>query len=368
MTLLNSGIGNYVISNGNKYSYFGGNDYLGLANHPDIKYSSVQSIEKYGVNFSASRLTTGTSDIHLELESNLAVFKGKQDAVIFASGYQGNRILFEILKNRYSSVFIDELAHPSIIDGIPKDIGDIRFYEHCSANNLEKQLDDLKGSKPLIITDGVFALTGEIAPLDQIYPLVERYNGILIVDDAHSTGILGETGKGTPEHFKLPDSDSIFQSETMSKALGSYGGFIAGSYDLTGSIREKAPIYQASTALPPPLVAASLASLKIIQANPEIRKQLLEKAGTLRKAIIGLGYQTTQVITPIIPLMFSGLNKAINLSLFLENHGIIVPFINYPVKQVNHMLRISISATHTNYQIELLIELLNKWKNKNGTD
>lgn len=278
MTLLNSGIGNYILSNGKKYSYFAGNNYLGLANHPDIKKAAIQSIKKYGVNFSASRQTTGTADIHLALERNLASFKEKQDAVIFASGYLGNRILLDILKGKYSSVFIDELAHPSIVESIPKDITAIHYYEHCSPDHLGKLLNDLRSGTPLIITDGVFALTGEIAPLDKIYPLVEKHKGILVVDDAHSTGILGETGKGTPEHFRLPDSGSIFQSETMSKALGSYGGFITGNNELTSSIREKSAIYQASTALPPPLVAAGLASLKIIQANPEIRVRLLEKA------------------------------------------------------------------------------------------
>ena len=367
MIILNSGIGNYVISNEKKYSYFGGNNYLGLANHPVVKESSIQSIKKYGVNFSASRRTTGTADIHLELERNLAAFKQEQDAVIFASGYMGNRILLDILKGRYSSVFIDELAHPSIVDSIPKDISTVRYYEHCSPDYLEKLLIEFRSAKPLIITDGVFALTGEIAPLDKIYPLVEKYEGILVVDDAHSTGILGETGRGTPEHFRLPQRGDIFQSETMSKAMGSYGGFIAGRKELTDSIREKSAIYQASTALPPPIVAASLASLKIMRENPELRVQLLEKSVALRNEIIGLGYNTTQVITPIIPIMFSALAKAKDLSLFLENNGIIVPFMNYPVKQTKYMLRISVSASHTTDQLELLLEMLNKWKDKNGT-
>ena len=367
MIILNSGIGNYVISNEKKYSYFGGNNYLGLANHPVVKESSIQSIKKYGVNFSASRRTTGTADIHLELERNLAAFKQEQDAVIFASGYMGNRILLDILKGRYSSVFIDELAHPSIVDSIPKDISIVRYYEHCRPDHLEKLLIEFRSARPLIITDGVFALTGEIAPLDKIYPLVEKYEGILVVDDAHSTGILGKNGKGTPEHFNLADNETIFQTETMSKAMGSYGGFIAGRKELTDSIREKSAIYQASTALPPPIVAASLASLKIMRENPELRVQLLEKSVALRNEIIGLGYNTTQVITPIIPIMFSALAKAKDLSLFLENNGIIVPFMNYPVKQTKYMLRISVSASHTTDQLELLLEMLNKWKDKNGT-
>jgi 7-keto-8-aminopelargonate synthetase-like enzyme len=367
MIILNSGIGNYVISNNKKYSYFGGNNYLGLANHPVVKESSIQSIKKYGVNFSASRRTTGTADIHLELEKELALFKEKQDAVVFASGYQGNSILLDILRSRYSAVFIDRQAHPSIIASIPGDITNVQYFDHCNASHLETLLDEHGGIAPLVITDGVFALTGEIAPLDKIFPSVNKHNGILIVDDAHSTGILGKNGKGTPEHFNLADNEAIFQTETMSKAMGSYGGFIAGRKELTDSIREKSAIYQASTALPPPIVAASLASLKIIRENPELRVRLLEKSVALRNEIIGLGYNTTQVITPIIPIIFSALAKAKDLSLFLENNGIIVPFMNYPVKQTKYILRISVSASHTADQLELLLEMLNKWKDKNGT-
>lgn len=368
MIILNSGIGNYVHSNGKKYSYFGGNNYLGLANHPVVKAASIQSIKMYGVNFSASRRTTGTAEIHLELEKQLSIFKEKQDAVVFASGYQGNSILLEILKNRYSAVFMDQFAHPSIAGSIPRDIANVQHYYHCDAGHLENLLHHHKGFRPLIITDGVFALTGEIAPLDKIYPLVEKHNAILVVDDAHSTGILGENGKGTPEHFKLADAENIYQTETMSKALGGYGGFISGSKEFTDFIREKSTIYQASTALPPPIVAAGIASLKIIRENPGLRIRLLERAGELRKEIIGLGFQTTQDSTPIIPIMLSALAKAKDLSVFLENNGIIVPFMNYPVKQAKYMVRITVSASHTIYQAEVLLEMLKKWKEKNGTN
>ncbi len=204
MILLNSEVGNYIFSNGKKYSYFAGNNYLGLAGHPDIKAAVIRAVEKYGVNFSASRHTTGTADIHLELEGSLASFKGKEDAVVFASGYQGNSILLEILKGSYSTIFIDQAAHASIIAAIPADVVKVMYYDHCDADHLDYLLDYNRGSNPLIVTDGIFPLTGEIAPLNRIYPVVKKHNGLLVVDDAHSTGILGETGKGTPEHFSLP--------------------------------------------------------------------------------------------------------------------------------------------------------------------
>jgi len=367
MIVLNSGIGNYIRSNGKKFSYFGGNNYLGLANHPEVRAAAIRAIEKYGVNFSASRRTTGTADLHLDLEKKLAAFKGMDDAVVFASGYQGNSILLEVLKPRYTAVFMDRLAHPSITGGIPRDISNVQYYNHCDAGHLEHLVDHYTGSCPLIITDGIFALTGEIAPLDQILTLVKKNNGILIVDDAHSTGILGENGRGTPEDFKLTDNEIIYQTETMSKALGGYGGFIAGSMELTELIREKSTIYQASTALPPPIVAAGSASVRLIMENPEMRIKLLETAGELRQRIIELGFRTTPDKTPIIPLMLSAFTRAKDLSLFMESNGIIVPFINYPVRQEKYLLRIAVSITHTVDQIEELVENLTKWKDKYGT-
>jgi 7-keto-8-aminopelargonate synthetase-like enzyme len=364
MILLNSGIGNYVFSNGKKYSYFGGNNYLGLANHPSVREAAIKAVEKYGVNFSASRHTTGTADIHLELEKALAVFKGQEDAVVFASGYQGNSILLEILKGSYSTIFIDQSAHASIIAAIPADVVKVMYYDHCDASHLEKLLDYNKGSDPLIVTDGIFALTGEIAPLDQIYPVVKRHNGILVVDDAHSTGVLGVTGKGTPEHFNLHREEKIFQTETMSKALGGYGGFISGTKDLTEMIRERSATYQASTALPPPIAAAGIASLKIIREHPELRTQLLDKAGKLRAEIARQGFQTTHFNTPIIPIILDGPERAKSLSSYLEENGIIAPFMNYPVRQELHMIRIAVSFSHTDDQIGVLLEQLKKWKEK----
>ncbi len=366
MIVLDSGIGNYVLSEGRKYSFFGGNNYLGLANHPYLKEAVIKAVEKYGVNFSASRCTTGTSDIHIELEKQLSIFKGKQDTVVFASGYQGNGILLEILKGNYSTVLADHHAHPSITSGIPRDVS-IMTYNHCDHDHLEYLLSKHNILKPLIITDGVFALTGEIAPLDKIYPVVKKFNGLLVVDDAHSTGILGNTGKGTPEHFNLPDDGNIFQTETMSKALGSYGGFISGNKPLMELIRRNSTTYKASTSLPPPVVAAGIASLKIIGENPALRIQLLEKAGRLRKEISMLGYRTSGDGTPIIPIILSTMDKAKKLSLFLKKNGIIIPFMNYPSTHKLHMIRITVTTCHTDDQIETLLSTLKKSR-INGTD
>ena len=355
-------------SQGRRYSYFGGNDYLGLSGHQDIKQASIQSIIKYGVNFAASRRTTGTADIHLELEKQLSVFKKNQDTVVFAAGYLGNSILLEVLKNKYNAVFIDQFAHPSISGGVPRETEKIYLYNHCDTLHLEKLLQDNIKQRALVITDGVFALTGEIAPLDKIYPLIQKFNAILVVDDAHSTGILGANGRGTPEYFDLAEAANIYQSETMSKAFGSYGGFISGDEDIIRLIRDTSTIYQASTAIPPPVVAAGIAALKIINEDPARRIRVVSLAGDIRQKIMNLGFQTTPDNTPIIPIMFSSYERASELSGFMENNGIIVPCVNYPVMHLKPMIRITVTANHTNQQAELLLELLNKWRDKKGTD
>ncbi|HQG76492.1 MAG TPA: aminotransferase class I/II-fold pyridoxal phosphate-dependent enzyme [Bacteroidales bacterium] len=365
MVILEGEIGNFIVSGNRKYSYFAGNNYLGLATHPLVKEAAVKAVEQFGTGFSASRQTTGTSLLHLELEKELSEFKQQDDSVIFASGFLGNRILMEVLRNKYSSVFIDQGAHPSTIYAIPGDVNHIYGYSHCDPADLEAKLEENAAGIPIIITDGVFALTGEIAPLDRIYDLALRYKGMLIVDDAHSTGILGENGRGTPEYFGIEGAKGIWQSETMSKALGSYGGFISSDPDIVSQIRDSSVIYRASTALPPPVVAAGIASLRIIRENPGIRTELAAKAGFLRKGIISLGFHSSEGITPIIPVFEDYPGEARNLSAFLEQNGIIVPAINYPGMGSNLMLRITVSVLHEYEQIEMLLENLRNWKNRN---
>lgn len=363
--MLNSSIGNYITSNGRRYSYFGGNNYLGLAGHPLVKEAAIKAIEKYGVNFSASRRTSGTSDIHIELEERLSHFKGKQDSVVYASGYQGNSILLEVLRERYSEIFLDQYAHSSIQSAVKSNSASIHYYSHCDAGHLERLMEEFSGSAPLVITDGVFALTGEIAPLDKIYPLVEKHNAILIVDDAHATGVLGRNGRGTPEYFNLPDNENIFQSETMSKALGSYGGFISGTRIFTDFMRETSATYQASTSLPPSVVAAGIAALSIIKDNPQLRIKLIAKADELRSRIKGLDFQTTKDSTPIIPVVLNSIEKAKDFSSYLEQHGIIVPFMDYPSSHNSCMIRIAVSTLHTEDQIDELVKFMKKWKSSN---
>ena len=368
MILLNGPVSNYIQRNGRKYSFFGGNDYFGLANHPAVKAASIQSIKKYGTNFSASRYTTGTADIHLKLEKKLSLFKGKQDSVVYASGYQGNSILLELLKNKYSIVFMDQFAHPSISTIIPKDIKNALQYNHCDTDHLENLLKKHKKHRSLIITDGIFALTGEISPIGEIYSLAKKYNALLIVDDAHATGVLGKNGRGTPEHFNLDGAANLYQSETMSKALGSYGGFIAANKAFIQDIKSGSKFYAASTALPPPLLAASYASLLLIEQYPELRVKVKENAELIRRGIKEMGFITAGEGTPIIPLLFKSLQTAKCIIMFLEENHIIATAVDYPVKMDNFLVRITVSSNHTKEQIEYLLYTLKKWSYKHDAD
>jgi 7-keto-8-aminopelargonate synthetase-like enzyme len=363
MVTLKSGVGTTIRTEDRDYLYFAGNNYLGLANHPALVQESISALQRYGVNVSASRQTTGTSELHLELEQLLAIFKSKQDAIVFASGYMGNKILLDTLADRYSALFIDSMAHASIRDGIPKGIRHVFFYDHCNPDHLGSLLKQHPTKRPLVITDGIFALTGEIAPLDQLYAIAQKHHAPLIVDDAHATGVLGRTGKGTPEHFGLEQAPNLYQSETLSKAFGSYGGFIAAEAAITQKIRNGSAFYGASTALPPAIVAAGCASVRLIQEHPELRQQLADNATQLRAGIRSLELETTDSVAPIIPLFFEHRETAENLSNFLETHHIIAPAVNYPVKMNRYIVRITVSASHTPEQIEKLITTLKNWKN-----
>lgn len=367
MPILKSGVGSQVKINGQRYLFFAGNNYLGLANHTTLKKAAISSIHTYGLSFSASRETTGTSQLHLELERLLSEFKNTEDAVVFASGYMGNRILIHALKDQVSSVYMDREAHPSIVDGVPAGISKVIIYDHCDDQHLEHLLNTNQEDRPLIITDGVFALTGEIAPLDKIYSIALKYNGIVVADDAHATGILGKSGRGTPEHFGLEGSADLFQTETMSKAFGTYGGFISSTANIIDEIRIKSSIYIASTALPPPIVASGIGALEHIMGHPELRRKALENADYLRSGIRSLDLPTNLDGTPIIPIFFNSPAEAKAFSDFLYDNHIIAPYIRYPVQMNKYIVRMTVSAIHTKKQINDLLQLLRKWRDEHAS-
>jgi 8-amino-7-oxononanoate synthase len=365
---LESAISNTILLDGKTFSYFGGNNYLALANHPALIEAAIAAIRQYGINFSASRQTTGTSRLHLELESSLSRFFQREDAVVFASGYLSNRIILQALRKRYTTIFYDELSHPSILDGFPGDVPSLNKYRHSDMQHLEQLLREKRDRQTLIITDGVFPLTGEIAPLDQIVQLADKYGSLVVVDDAHSAGVLGVNGRGTAEFFELEGHPTLYQTGTMSKAFGSYGGFISADRELIDQLRQSSSCYLASTALPPAMVAASIASLQIIREQPEMRENLADKSVRLKQTLHQLGYSTLLDPTPIVPLFSDSEEEAQQLSRFLKKNNIIAPHVKYPVKINKFIVRITLSAAHTIEQEAHLLETLNSWRKTHGID
>ncbi|MEQ9217114.1 MAG: pyridoxal phosphate-dependent aminotransferase family protein [Cyclobacteriaceae bacterium] len=353
-----------MVSNHDKHIHFSGNNYLGLANNQEIVEKVSTALREYGNSFSASRRTTGTHDIHLQLEKLLSEFKQSEQSMVFATGYLGNSLLVQALRKENTLVLADAQSHPSIIDSIPSDLVSMDLYAHRDCDHLETLLKKHEPKDLIIMTDGVFALTGEIAPLDSLHELAIRYGATLIVDDAHATGVLGENGRGTPEHFRLHGSNHIYQSETMSKALGSYGGFIAADTSTIEKIRSDSSFYVASTALPPAIVLASLFSLQYLKKHPELRVQLLHNAKKIKDGVTALGFATTRDHTPIIPLFFKAVKQAEQLSQYLEKMGSVVPAIKYPIQMEQSIVRITTNALHTSDEIEQLLFTLKKWTNE----
>jgi len=368
MPILTSGPGSQVTIDGKRYLFFAGNNYLGLAGHPAVKQAALEAIEGYGLSSSASRETTGTSTLHLELERQLAEFKNRPDAVVFSSGYLGNRILLHALRDRFTTVLADRLSHPSVMDGIPREVEEVVFYDHGNADHLADLLAERPEASALIITDGIFAVTGEIAPLDRIYTLARQHRAVVVVDDAHATGILGRHGRGTPEHFGLDGAENLYQTETLSKALGCFGGFIASTREFIESIRTGSAAYIGTTALPPPIVAAGTAALKTLREHPRRRLRVLENARTIKDGLNRMNLPTSPDDTPIIPVFFDTPEGAGRLSGYLHRQGIIAPAVSYPVPMDRYPVRLTVSADHTREHLDTLLQALEQWRSHHAGD
>ena len=337
----------YVKIAGKSYLMLSSNSYLGLCNDQRLKQAAMDAMEKYGVGSGGSRLTTGSYEVHKKLEDEIAAFKGAEAALLFNTGYMANVGAISSIAGKDWVIFSDRFNHASIIDGCRLSGAEIIIYEHCDASDLETKAQSHRGRRALVVTDGLFSVDGDIAPLPDIVQVAKKYNMLLMVDDAHATGVLGENGGGTADYFGLQNEIDI-QMGTFSKALASEGGFIAGNRGLIDYLANKARSFIFSTALAPATVAVSLRALEIVQAEPRLRQSLAANSAWFREKLREIGFEIMDFPTPIISIVLGPPDLTVNFSNRLMEKNIFVSAIRPPtVPQGTSRLRINLMATHT---------------------
>jgi len=341
---------------GKEYLNFSSNDYLGLATHPSIIDKVKRSLDDYGYGSAASRLLSGGSILHKELEDKIAKFKDTDAALIFNSGYAANTGIIPIITDEQTALFSDELNHASIIDGCRMSKAEVLIYRHKDLSYLEELIRKKIAKRKVVITDTIFSMNGDISPLNDIYGICKKNNALLYLDDAHGTGVLGN-GKGALSHFNIHPEPWIIQMGTLSKAIGSVGAFVAGSSDVIEWILNNARSFVFSTALPSCVIAASTAALEIIEKDSDLIKKLWENRKKIVQGIKDIGYDIMGSESPIIPIRTGTVENTLRISQYLYDKRIYAPAIRPPtVKEPR--IRITVTASHTNEDIERLINVL----------
>ncbi len=350
-----------VIINGENFLLFSSNNYLGLATDFRLKKKASEGISKYGTGAGGSRLTTGNFDIHEQLESEIAVLKKTEAAIVFSSGYLANIGVISSVMKAGDIIFSDAWNHASIIDGCRLSQAKTIVYEHADMVDLEHKLKQSHGNgKKLIVTDGVFSMDGDIAPLPEIVALAKEYNAYIMIDDAHVTGVLGTDGRGTADYFGLKD-EIDFTVGTLSKAIGAEGGFVATSAIAKNYLLNNARSFIFQTGLSPSAIEAAREGISIIQNEPERRKQLLNNAKYFRLKLEESGFVVNEGETPIITLLIGDSHEAVQFSEKLMDEGVFIPAIRPPtVPKGSSRLRITVMATHTMEQLDTVINKMEK--------
>ncbi len=340
---------------------FGSNSYLGLTNHPKIKEAAKRAIDKYGTGCAGSRFLNGTLDIHIELEEKLADMTGKESALCYSTGFQVNLGVVSVLSNRRDYVLLDELDHASIIEGSRLTFSKVLKYDHNNMIALESKLKRCSpDSIKLIVTDGIFSMEGDIVRLPELVELAEKYDATIMVDDAHSIGVIGKNGTGTASHFGLTDKVDLIMG-TFSKSLASLGGFIASDKYTINYIKHNSRSLIFSASMTPASAAAVMTAIDIMTSEPERIEQLWLNTNYALKGFKEMGFDTGRSETPIIPLFVRDNIKALILTQKLLSDGIFVnPVVSPAVPKEDCLIRYSLMATHTIEQIEISIEKITK--------
>lgn len=350
-----------VTMDGQKVVMLGSNNYLGLTSHPKVKEAAIKATQKYGTGCAGSRLLNGTLDIHVHLEERLAEFMKREAVLVFSTGYGVNVGVLSCLLGRHDIAFLDAMDHASILDGVRMSFAKQLKFRHNDAADLEKKLslaDPKKGK--LIVTDGVFSMEGDIAPLPEIVQHKNTYGARLFVDEAHSLGVFGENGRGIAEHFGVEDDVDLIMG-TFSKSLATVGGFIAGSFEVVDYIKHNARAQIFTAAIPPSAVAAVEAALDILEAEPERREKLWENTRYMLRELEGMGFDTCGSQSPVISLLIGEDAATFRMAMRLQEEGVFVNPVMTPAVPAGHsMIRTSYMATHNREHLDRALGALAK--------
>ncbi len=358
---ISSSPGTKVIAEGKEVIMIGSNNYLGLTSHPAVIEAIHQAVDKYGSGCTGSRFLNGTLDIHVKLEEELADFMHREAALVFSTGFQTNLGTIATLVGKDDMIFGDRANHASIVDGCRLAFGEFKKYRHNDMADLERILtkNNSSGGK-LIATDGVFSMEGDIADLPKITELASKYNARLMIDDAHSIGVLGDNGRGTAEHFHLEDKVDIVMG-TFSKSFASLGGFIVSDEDIIHYIKHHSRTLIFSASPPPAAVAAVRATLKILRSEPQRRTRLWEITRRMHKEFTDMGFDIGPTQTPIVPIYIGEDMKTFAFWKALTEAGLFTnPIISPAVPPGKALIRTSYTATHTDEQIDQVLETFNR--------
>ena len=341
--------GGIIFQNNKRILNFSTNDYLNLSNHPYVKEKAIKATEKYGAGSGSSRLVSGTLSIHEELEAKIAHHKNYPDALVFGSGYMANIGIIPSLANRKDVIISDRLVHSCILDGIKLSGAKHVRFKHNDLISLKTRLQECSDiqNKKIIVVESVYSMDGDLAPLKEIFALAEKHNALLMVDEAHATGTIGNSGRGLINQLDL-ESKIPFAMGTMSKGIGSYGGFIACSNNFKKLLIQEASSFIYTTALPPSAISASIAAIEIIERESSLGLNLQKKSTKFRKIMNESGIDTMNSKSQIIPIVIGDNQKTLNIAERLSKEGIIVGAIRPPtVPEGSARLRVSISLAHT---------------------
>jgi glycine C-acetyltransferase len=356
----------WCIVDGKKVLMFCSNNYLGLSNHPRLKEAAIRAIETHGAGSGSVRPIAGNMDLHIELERKLAAFKGAEASLVYQTGFAANSGLIPQLAGKGDVIISDELNHGSIIDGVRLSQADRKVYKHADMEDLSKVLAEVESASPsyrriLIITDGVFSMDGDIAPLDKVASLASDHGAMVYVDDAHGEGVLGEGGRGIVSHFKLGRDKVHVEMGTFSKAFGVVGGHISGSTDLRNFAYNKSRTWLLSGSHPPAVVAACTAAVEVLESEPQHVARLWENTRKFKKSMKDLGFDIGRSETPITPVMVGESGKAKKLSSRLFELGVFALPIVYPmVAQGKARIRTIMNAALSNDDIDFAVDAFEK--------